>query len=129
LNFGNFHPKIQLTVCTTYDSDREEVTFSITVTNPLPSAPGVDITNLTNVMVNSTNVAETENPLEVDESNPLIGPMNLSAGSSGLYPMLTHTFESGDEDPFYVKFIATGYDADGDLVQTEITVYVDWEST
>ncbi len=113
-NFGNFHPKIQLTVTTTYDSDREDVTFMITVTNPLPSDPGITITALHDVTVTSTL-----------PDIPTIGPVDLSAGSSeSLAAPYTYTFKPGDPNTFVVTFTATGLDADGDTVIIDITVTV-----
>ncbi len=113
-NFGNFHPKIQLTVCTTYDSDRESVTFMVTVTNPLPSAPGVTITTLKDVTVTSTLLG-----------GPTIGPVDVNAGGSeSLAAPFTYTFQPGDPATFIVTFTATGLDADGDTVTVDITVTV-----
>ena len=113
-NFGNFHPKIQLTVTTTYDSDRKDVTFMITVTNPLPSALGVTVTTLHDVTVTSTL-----------PDIPTIGPVDLPAGGSeSLAAPYTYTFKHGDPNTFVVTFTATGLDADGDTVTVDITVTV-----
>lgn len=113
-NFGNSHPKIQLTVTTTYDSDREDVTFMITVTNPLPSAPGTPVTTLYGITVTSTL-----------PDIPTIGPVDLPAGSSeSLAAPYKYTFKPGDPNTFVVTFTATGLDADGNTVTVDITVTV-----
>ncbi len=121
LNFGNFHPKIQLTVYTTYDSDRENTTFMVTVTNPLPYAAGVELTNLTDVMVQ----AHLANGTSLD----LMRPLNMSTGSSESITAPLEYFWNCSEVPplpcydgYFFVFAAWGTDADGDYYNVEILV-------